>query len=136
MKKILTLILAIFYAVSSTGATFDMHYCMGKLVHVKLWGPDAGKQCARCGYNASRNDNVCRKKCCRDVHKTVKLEKDQQAAERTVHFTSLPAIPVVIAYPELPQIQLLSQAVSHPVSHAPPHSGKVPPHIWHCTFRI
>ena len=85
MKKALALILAFLYAGSSTGATFHMHYCMGKLVEVALWHGEV-KPCNQCSTGHSK---ACAKKCCRDEHKTVKLEKDQKAAEHAFHFNQV-----------------------------------------------
>jgi hypothetical protein len=132
MKKLLTLILAILYMASSTGATFHMHYCMGKLVEVKLWHKEAPK-CSKCGAEPK---SACAKKCCKDEHKTVKLEKDQRTAENVLPFIQLPAIFLPVTYLERPEIDTLSLLEEFPVSNAPPRSGKVHTHILNCTFRI
>lgn len=132
MKKIITLILAILYMGSSTGATFHMHYCMGKLVNVNLWHDDAEK-CPKCGDMSKVK--AC-KKCCKDEHKTVKLEKDQKAAENTVHFMQLPAITTPVSYFTFTEIRPVTLVEEYPVSNAPPRSSKVHTHILNCTFRI
>ncbi|SFE84886.1 hypothetical protein SAMN05518672_11129 [Chitinophaga sp. CF118] len=132
MKKALALILAFLYVGSSIGATFHMHYCMGKLVEVGLWHADA-KKCNKCGADQSK---VTAKKCCRDEHKTVKLEKDQKAAENAFHFIQMAALETPVSYFELPQVHSLSLVVEYPTSNAPPRSSKVPPHILNCTFLI
>lgn len=132
MKKLFTLILAILYMGSSTGATFHMHYCMGKLVEVKLWHKE-GQKCSKCGAEPT---SACAKKCCKDEHKTVKLEKDQKAVENSISFIQAPAIVSPLTYAEQPEIYVVSLLEEFPVSNAPPRSSKVHTHILNCTFRI
>lgn len=132
MKKAIALILAFLYVGSSTGATFHMHYCMGKLVEVELWHAEA-KKCSKCGAKPSQ---ACAKKCCKDEHKTVKLEKDQKAAEYAFHFIQMAALATPVSFFELPQVYSTSLVVEYPTSNAPPRSSKVPPHILNCTFLI
>jgi len=132
MKKALALILALLYVSSSTGATFHMHYCMGKLVEVMLWHGEA-KKCSKC---VAKPCQACAKKCCRDEHKTVKLEKDQKAVEYAFHFIQVAAVAAPLSFFELPQVYAASLMVEYPTGNAPPRSSKVPPHILHCTLLI
>ncbi len=132
MKKFATLILTLLYMSSSTGATFHMHYCMGKLVAVNLWHKN-GKKCDKCGAG---ENSTCRKNCCKDEHKTVKLEKDQKITENAVHFPALAAVASPVPFIEVPQPHTVSLAEKFPISHAPPRSGKVTPQILYCTFLI
>lgn len=132
MKKVLTLILAILYMSSSTGATFHMHYCVGKLVEVKLWHKDVNK-CSKCG---NKENKKCGKNCCKDEHKTVKLEKDQKTGENAPRFMQFAALAMPVSYVELPQVYTVSLLEEFPVSKAPPRSSKVHTHILNCTFRI
>lgn len=133
MKKFLAFILSILYMGSSTGATFHMHYCMDELKEVRLWHGKTLK-CDNCKVGMKK---ACsRKKCCRDEHKTVKLEKDQKATENLFHFMQAPAMPVPFACAGLAQTQPVSAPEAYPVSNAPPRKGKVHPHILYCTFRI
>ncbi len=124
MKKFLTVILALLYVSTSTGATFHMHYCMEKLVDVSLWHDEEAHECG----------SSCCKKCCKDVHHTVKLEKDQQIAAKAVQ--DMQAVSQAIAFPvaTLPVYEIPSPA---PVAAtAPPPLPHVPAHILHCHFRI
>ncbi|WP_212003922.1 hypothetical protein [Chitinophaga sp. HK235] len=132
MKKILTLILAMLYIGTSTGATFHMHYCMGKLVEVELWRGDS-KKCSHCKTDLNKG---CSKKCCKDEHKTVKLEKDQKVVAHALDFLQMPVADAPAYYTSLPPARVLALAEEHPVSNAPPRSSKVHPHILHCNFRI
>lgn len=132
MKKVLTLLLLLLYVGTSTGATFHMHYCMGKLVKIELWHGDK-KKCSHCETDLSKG---CPKKCCKDEHKTVKLEKDQKVTAPALHFLQMPVADVPVSYVQLPPAKIVRLATAHPVSHAPPYSSKVQPYILHCIFRV
>lgn len=129
MKKFLVLILAVLYMASSTGATFHMHYCNGRLVDVAL-SHEEQEGCEKCGPETA---NTCAKDCCKDVHKTVKLDKDQQIKESSTH----PAEAAIITTKtDFSAQQLLLTTHTHPVSHAPPRPHPVATYILLCTFRI
>lgn len=130
MKRFLVTILAMLYLGASTGATIHLHYCMGKLVDIKLSYSEA-KKCGKC---AMKKSTSCAKSCCKDEHKTVKVEKDhQKAAENALQLMQIAAA-APADYIELPQVYTTSIAQELPVSHAPPRS--IPIHILLCTFRI
>lgn len=134
MKKVLALILAVFYMATSTGATLHVHYCMGKLVDVQLWKSDVKKTCSKCGTESSKKS--CVRKCCRDTHKTVKLEKDQKTAERMVDAMQFTALVTPVDYVDLSPVYSTSLVEEYPVSNAPPRSSKIHLHILHCLFLI
>lgn len=131
MKKVLTLLLAILYLGSSTGATFHLHYCMDKLVTVQFWHQDS--PCSKC---AAKTERKCAKPCCKDKHQTIKLEKDHKVAENNAALKDLAAVAAPLATLEFPPADVTRLATSFLLAHAPPRSNKVPPHILHCTFRI
>ncbi|WP_126243885.1 HYC_CC_PP family protein [Chitinophaga rhizosphaerae] len=124
MKQFLTLILALLYMSTSTGATFHMHYCAEKLVDVSLWHDEDTHEC---GVS-------CTKKCCKDVHLTIKLEKDQQMSPK-VAVDMLPLSQAAL-FPvtTLPVYEI--PAPAPPADPAPPPLPHVPAHILHCHFRI
>ncbi len=132
MKRSLILVLALLYTVTSTGATFHLHYCMGKLVEVGFLEHES-PQCSKCG---SGENGACAKKCCKDIHQTVKLEKDHKVAENVFQFVQLAAIPATVSFIDLPAVFPVSSVEEHPTGHAPPRNGHVPFHIFFCTFRI
>ncbi|MBC9914502.1 HYC_CC_PP family protein [Chitinophaga varians] len=132
MKKFLILILAVLYMGTSTGATFHMHYCKGKLIEVDLWHSEV-KQCGKCG---AKPNTVCARKCCKDEHKTVKLEKDQKITAQTMHALQQVAMATPVAFAVMPVPSFVSPVTACPVGNAPPRSNKVPAHILHCTYRI
>lgn len=133
MKKFIVCILAILYIGSSTGATVHMHYCMGQLVTQNLWQGKA-KKCSKCG--AKENKTACKKKCCKDEHKLVKLDKDQKTAESAYQLPVFTSLVTPINFTELPQVQITSITQELPVSNAPPRSYKVQPYLFLCAFRI
>lgn len=134
MKKLLVCILAILYIGSSTGATVHMHYCMGKLVEMGLWHGKKAKACSKC--TAKEDGKSCKKKCCKDVHKLVKLDKDHKTAESAIQLLALTAVATPVHFYELPQIQIASLTQQYPLTNAPPRSSKVQPYILLCSFRI
>ena len=117
---------------TSTGATFHMHYCMGKLIEVGLWHSEEIK-CSKC---ESKPTTACAMKCCKDKHKTVKLEKDQKATENAVHAMQLGVMATPVSFVDIPQANFMSLVAAYPVINAPPRSSKVPTHILNCTYRI
>lgn len=133
MKKFIVCILAFLYIASSTGATIHMHYCMGKLVEKGLWHGNA-KKCGSC--SAKDNNSACNKKCCKDEHKLVKLDKDQKTAESVIQLLAFASLAAPVNFTEIPQVQIASNTQEYPVNNGPPGSYKVQPYIFLCTFRI
>ena len=81
-----------------------------------------------------KKDKAFAKKCCKDEHKLIKLDKDhKKATENALQLTQLVAL-VPTAYLEFPKVYIPYTAEEQPVSHAPPKSNRL--HIFHCTFRI
>jgi len=132
MKKFLTVILAMLYLGTSSGATIHLHYCMGKLIDMKLWHNDANK-CSNCGMEKGP---IWVKKCCKDEHKTLKLGNDQKAAENIIHSMQFTTIASTPSFIELPQVHITSLVEQYPLNHAPPRSHKVQLNILHCIFLI
>lgn len=128
MKKLLVLVLLTLYMGSSTGATFSMHYCKGRLVAVEMAEVIAG-HCPKCGGEEKTD-------CCKSEHRTVKLEKDQKPVENAHKLlpAATPALPVSFMMPV--QAYPVPAVAGRPVCHAPPDAHKVHPVILHCTFRI
>lgn len=128
----MVVILAFLYMGLSTGVTFHMHYCMGKLVSMGLWHGEA-KKCNKCGMDKA---TACKKSCCKDVHKIVKLEKDHKNVETAILLTQLVSTATLTSYIELPQVYTPALVEEYPLSHAPPRSGQVKIHILNCTYLI
>lgn len=129
MKKFLLTILAFVYITSSTGASFHMHYCMGKLADFGLT-KNTSKTCSKCGMDETGNG------CCRHEVKFVKNASDQKAAESTFQCIQLIAI---VPHPFLKEA--LSNSFSavtrvNLINHKPPLDSGIAFYIRNCVFRI
>lgn len=131
MKKLFVTILALLYLGISTGAPLHLHYCMGKLVEMQLYGEN-GKPCD-CG---SKQKNVCKKDCCKHEQKLVKLEKDQKITESTI-LSIISAVATLPTYHNtLPEIAFTSITENFPLNNPPPESGGQKLFILNCLLLI
>ena len=130
MKKVLIAITALVYFTVSTGATVNLHYCMGKLMSWDFSAKSDGK-CGTCGMQKAGH-----KGCCSDEQKTFKVDKDQQISESNFQFLSVSTIAITVTYTELPFIYPSNLAVDYPTTHAPPDVGKLPLFVLNRNFRI
>lgn len=130
MKKFLVTILSILYITISSGATINIHYCMGKLVGWDVNHSSTDK-CEVCGMRSS-----AKKGCCKNTQKVLQIEKDQKASESIFHFVNAGVFLFTIHYTVLPDYPLAVLKLKQPIAHAPPESGSVPDFIRFCNFRI
>jgi hypothetical protein len=130
MKKLLVTILALVYLTVSSGATVNLHYCMGKLMS---WDLSSGSKtkCGSCGMEKAGH-----KGCCNDEQKTLKVDKDQKASESAFQFLSISSIAIATTHTELPVIYTSTLVTDNPTAHAPPRLGGAPIFILNCNFRI
>jgi hypothetical protein len=131
MKRLVTAILAILYMGTSMGATFHLHYCMGKLA---AWNITFTKSAA-CQFCNIEKSTVKSKSCCSDEQRVIKTSGDQKAAEN-----SFQAIyPITDAIPsdavEAP-VHIVSITEANPFSNGPPQSGGIAIYIRNRVFRI
>ena len=132
MKKFITAIFAILYIGTSTGATLNLHYCMGKLADWDL-GLNKSKTCGKCGMEKSNEkDNGC----CKDEHKFIKNGTDQKTAEAGLQIMQLFATALPVSFGEIHSIDFPSVTEVNQISHAPPRSGGVAVYIRNCVFLI
>jgi len=124
--------MAVLYLAASTGATVQVHYCMGKLVSIQF-GKKQQKKCSRCGDNETKS---CAKDCCKNEHKLVKLEKDQKVSENTLQFVKMAAIHSPVFTAEMPAVFVMAAAQNYPKNNAPPRSINVHTFILNCAFLI
>lgn len=127
MKKLLVSILFIAYAFTSSGASVELHYCMGKLAG---WDLDrsAKKDCSNCGVK------IKPKSCCNSKQINPKVDKEQQASYNNIFSNNL-AI-VVPAYSFLNAVFYSSTIVARPAIHGPPILSSVSTYLFNCNFRI
>ena len=72
MRRLLVIILSILYMTSASGATVQIHYCMGKDVGANFLHKHSDR-CRKCGMDNSKS-----KGCCKDEHKLFKTADHQQ----------------------------------------------------------
>ncbi len=132
MKKAFVAILAVLYLATSTGASLNMHYCMGKLSGWEV-GHEPAKKCGKCGMKKqAKKGNGC----CRDEQKFIKQTADHKTADQAIHtvFVMAAALPTEIV--EYRAITFKSAASAHPRSHAPPDDMGAPLYVRNCVFLI
>lgn len=130
VKKLVVSILAVYYLAASIGVTIDMHYCMDRLVSWKV-AAIQGDRSEVCGM-----EKTCKGRCCKDVHTTVKLDKDQKVSETVFHLIPLVgSVPLPLYSPLLPELMAVIDEPS-PVSNAPPPGTHVPLYVSNRVFRV
>ena len=132
VKKLFTIILALLYFVSTTGATVHLHYCMDELVGATLWKQDE-QNCGQCGMSkADTEDNGC----CKDEPKQVKVEKEHKLVATPFTEGLIIASVPFTGYTHLPFLALPSLTEENPRSNAPPRSSSTPIYTLIRVFRI
>ncbi len=131
MKKVVLTILAFTYLAVSSGATINLHYCMGRLISWDL-SPTQQSTCDNCGMEK----NVHKKGCCKDEKKVLQIEKDQKAAEQAYQFAAVSSEAIITTYAALPAVPVSSVVIGQPSDHAPPRPGNLPVFLLNCNFRI
>src|SRR5438034_6651571 len=96
MKKLLITITALVYLTVSSGATVNLHYCMGKLMSWDL-SSNSKSKCGSCGMEKSGH-----KGCCNDEQKTLKVDKDQKVSGSVFQFLSISSVAISVTHAELP----------------------------------
>lgn len=128
MKKILVSILAIFYLTSVVGTTVHLHYCMNKLINWSLTKSD-GDKCDKCGMKKDGG-------CCKDEHKLVKNNVDQNTTESAAQF--MQPLPVLAPSAFINSSEDYSSTLieEYSICHAPPLIKASEIYILNCVFRI
>ena len=128
MKKILVSIFAVFYLVSSVGATVHLHYCMDKFTDWSLL-KSVGDKCDKCGMEKDGG-------CCKDENKFVKNNIDQKVAEPVLQLVKISAVDTPGAFIYASEHYLSSLIREIPVSKTPPRTNGVGIYILNNVFRI
>ena|GEM_PF-284056 len=134
VKKLFAFILTFLYLGIATGFSTYSHYCMDRYVETTLWQKDRSK-CGVCGMDKTKHAD--KKKCCKEEHKQVKLEKDHQAAEYA--FKQLQLFSTIIlptAYAIQPSKAMVCLTEAYPINNAPPDRAYKPIYMLHCTYLI
>ena len=132
MKKFVTAILAVLYISTSTGATVQLHYCMGKLADWRF-GHNKSNTCSKCGME--KND-AKKTSCCKDEHKFIKNDTDQKVVESSFQLMKIAGAALFPDYSELPLLHISSVTEENPVSNAPPRDSGVAVYIFNRTLLI
>ncbi len=129
VKKIFAAILAVLY-LFTTGATINLHYCMGKLVDQSLFD-NHSEQCSKCGMEKSQQS----KDCCKDEHKQLKVNNDHYTPDLSFQKIQLFSDVLPVAFIDVP-VRYSSINEENPLTNAPPRSWDVPIFKRICVFRI
>ena len=129
MKKFIATILAIVYFAASTGATVNIHYCMGKVQSMDF-GHSLGnkQQCSKCGMSNKKG-------CCEQKHQIVKVEKKYTVPSTNIavkKFNNLSAPFYTVDRVTISTIE----TTDYPFANSPPDKGQVPLFIRHCVLLI
>jgi hypothetical protein len=128
MKKVITGILAVLYLAVSSGIVMEVHYCMGKIAGVELYG-SSDDTCGKCGMTEKKGG------CCSDEFKIYKLEDAHKNVTNAISFFDGQAA-VITTYADYNWLQALQTAPLASPVHSPPDIGGPPLNIIYCTFRI
>lgn len=129
MKKIITGILALLYLAVSSGVILEVHYCMGKVAGVELYGSHTDK-CGKCGMTEKKGG------CCSDELKVYKLEDaHKQVNSFWVSQISQPAY-LPTAAPVMDWERPAEPALVASAIHPPPDINTPSLCIVNCVFRI
>ncbi|MEO6289042.1 MAG: hypothetical protein ABIO76_03940, partial [Ginsengibacter sp.] len=116
MKKFLAAILAVLYFTVTTGATIQMHFCMGKFIGKDILNTSK-KKCGNCGM---QKNNAIKSGCCKDEHKFYKFDNDQKITEASFQFLKLSPEAIPSSRFEFAAIRGSSLSEEYPTSNAPP----------------
>jgi hypothetical protein len=130
MKKFLITITAFVYLTVSSGATVNLHYCMGKLMSWDLSAKSKSK-CSSCGMEKSGH-----KGCCNDEQKTFKVDKDQKVSEFNFHSLTISFEALTPTFRDLPLLYIYSAITENTAANGPPLQNAVPIFLRNRNFRI
>jgi hypothetical protein len=132
VKAFTSIFLAFLYLSVSSGFNLRTHYCMGRLASIGI-GYESPKKCGKCGMHLSEGHKGG---CCKDEHRLVKLDTDQQVTPSDLPcFLSLP-IASQIHFTEPFSPLFFSEQNQYPVNHDPPRIHAVALYLRDCVFLI
>jgi hypothetical protein len=132
MKKIVAILLLVFYMGSSNGATIYFHYCMDELVGLGFSGK-AKSDCSDCGMPKGDTEKDV---CCKDVKHEAKSEKIQKISPTIYKPDQSPVAVIRISAFTGSDEVVSSETVRHTFSKAPPSLNEIPIYLRNCTYRI
>ena len=133
MKRFVFTILSALYLVTASGATVQLHYCMGELESWSL-GQKEQKVCGKCGMEKNRVEHD---DCCKDEYKQMKLNIDQRmnltSTTCVTFFEIILSSPFPFEYVQ--KLQGQNQPASYH-SNSPPQSCIIPVYLRNENFRL
>ena len=129
MKKVLIAILLFTYTFAASGASVDLHYCMGKLIGLDF-AYASKNDCSNCGMPLKD-----KKGCCNNKQLQAKVDKDQQAAYNNISFAN-DHFAIIAHYTVADAAKINSTTITHHSTHAPPLIQNSPTYLLNCNFRI
>lgn len=130
MKKFVITILALFYLGVSSGATVDIHYCMGQLID---WSISQGEteECANCGMEKGISED-----CCKDQQHKLSVKESPLISKVVYHFNTLGVKIPSTNYKKLAEGFEISTEENKVVSNSPPRTQATAAFIRNCSLRI
>jgi hypothetical protein len=128
MKKIYTGILAFIYMAVSSGIALELHYCMGNMAGIELYGSSSDK-CGKCGM--SEKDTGC----CHDEFKFYKISDSHKNVTNNIDLAaaSVAVVTDYLVYNWQTTYNIANASVNN---HSPPDYTKPEVCIMNCVFRI
>lgn len=130
MKKTLFAIAILSYLFATTGVEISTHYCMKKLISVKLFEHKTDV-CEKCGMSQHQFSD-----CCHTVTKVVKLQQDQDKYTPTIYKIELPEKSVAIVSDYLAASFFNYISINHQEVYPPPLLSMQDNYLKHNVFRI
>jgi hypothetical protein len=130
MKKILVAILLVTYTFATSGASVDLHYCMGKLIGVDF-DYVSKKDCGNCGMPIKD-----KKGCCNNRQIQSNVDKDQQAVAYNNISLANELFTILPRYTIADDIIINSTIITYHSIHAPPLIQHNPTYLLNRNFRI
>ncbi|KAA0130074.1 hypothetical protein FY557_02270 [Chryseobacterium sp. SN22] len=125
MKKILAIVFSVFYFGFSSGAVFNVHYCMNELASVSRNTKDV---CSKCGVKTKKD-------CCKTEIRVVKVDDSQKS-----DFLKIDLLKQILQVSRqrffVTDLSFSSSKFTRIRINAPPEIRPVPIFITHCHFRI
>ncbi len=131
VKKFLSTILIILYCTTITGATIQMHFCMGDLVERNFFHNEE-KPCSKCGMEKEKSENSG---CCSHENEFVKLDNSQLSPEVSISILQTLSQAISFSYIEM-VVHFSSITEGNPSVNAPPDITAVAIYKRNCVYII
>ena len=130
MKKLFTILLALIYLVSISGASLHFHYCMGKMQNWSIGYDNSKEDCSICGMTQKKG-------CCEDQHHSIQTDKQYSASTVSISISKIAVEPLH----HTEQYSFLNNTYSFinhsSLANAPPgRMSNIPIFIQNCNYRI